>query len=69
MLAGEPGNEVTDLHALGVTLFRVFTGTFPYGNADATGPPSRLIQARYLNRSSSRSISRTSRRLVALEIS
>jgi serine/threonine protein phosphatase PrpC len=41
MLAGEPGNEATDLYALGVTLFRAFTGAFPYGNADATSPPSR----------------------------
>lgn len=41
MLAGEPGNEGTDLYALGVTLFRAFTGTFPYGNADGTSPPSR----------------------------
>jgi serine/threonine protein phosphatase PrpC len=41
MFAGEPGNEVTDLYALGVTMFRAFTGEFPYGNADATGPPRR----------------------------
>jgi serine/threonine protein phosphatase PrpC len=41
MLAGEPGNESTDVYALGVTMFRAFTGGFPYGNADATSPPRR----------------------------
>jgi serine/threonine protein kinase len=41
MLAGEAGNEATDLYALGVTLYRAFTGDFPYGNADATSPPRR----------------------------
>ena len=39
MLAGEPGNEATDIYALGVTMFRAFTGQFPYGNPDATSPP------------------------------
>jgi serine/threonine protein phosphatase PrpC len=39
MLDGEPGNEGTDVYALGVTMFRAFTGEFPYGNLDAVGPP------------------------------
>jgi serine/threonine protein phosphatase PrpC len=41
MLAGEPGNEATDVYALGVTMFRAFTGEFPYGNLDATSPARR----------------------------
>jgi serine/threonine protein phosphatase PrpC len=41
MFAGESGNETTDLYALGVTMFRAFTGEFPYSNPDATGPPRR----------------------------
>jgi serine/threonine protein phosphatase PrpC len=41
MFAGEPGNELTDIFALGVTMFRAFTGEFPYGNIDATSRPRR----------------------------
>jgi serine/threonine protein kinase len=41
MFAGEPGNEATDIYSLGVTMFRAFTGGFPYGNPDFVSPPSR----------------------------
>ena len=41
MFEGDPGNEATDIYALGVTMFRAFTREFPYGNADATSPPRR----------------------------
>jgi serine/threonine protein phosphatase PrpC len=41
MFAGEPGNTATDIYALGITIFRAFTGEFPYGNPDATSPPRR----------------------------
>jgi serine/threonine protein phosphatase PrpC len=41
MFAGEAGNEATDIYALGVTMFRAFTGEFAYGNLDATSPPRR----------------------------
>jgi serine/threonine protein phosphatase PrpC len=41
MLAGEPGNEATDMYALGVTMFRAYAGEFPYGNLDAVSPPRK----------------------------
>jgi serine/threonine protein phosphatase PrpC len=41
MLAGDPGSVATDIYALGVTLFRSFTGEFPYGNPDAAGAAAR----------------------------
>jgi serine/threonine protein phosphatase PrpC len=41
MLAGEPGNEATDIYALGVTMYRAFTREYPYGNADATSSARR----------------------------
>jgi serine/threonine protein phosphatase PrpC len=41
MFAGEAGDQATDIYALGVTMFRAFTGEFPYGNADATSLPRR----------------------------
>ncbi len=41
MLAGEKGNEQTDIYALGVTMFRAFAGEYPYGNLDAVSPARR----------------------------
>jgi serine/threonine protein kinase len=45
MAVGEPGNEATDIYALGVALFRAFSGEYPYGNADAVSAPSRVRAA------------------------
>jgi hypothetical protein len=45
MFAGEPGNAATDIYALGVTLFRAFTGEFPYANIDAVSGPRRIRPA------------------------
>lgn len=41
MFSGAPGDEATDIYALGVTMFRAFTNEFPYGNSDATSRPRR----------------------------
>ncbi len=50
MFSGERGNEATDQFALGVTLWRLFAGDYPYGEIEAFSrprfrqpePPSKL---------------------------
>lgn len=39
MYAGESGNTATDQFALGVTLYRLFTRTYPWGEVDPADAP------------------------------
>jgi serine/threonine protein kinase len=39
LFAGEAGNQASDLFALGVTLFRLFTGHYPYGEIEPFSHP------------------------------
>ncbi|MTJ84346.1 MAG: bifunctional protein-serine/threonine kinase/phosphatase [Telmatospirillum sp.] len=39
LLAGDPGSEASDVFALGVTLYRAFTGHFPMGGGEAFTTP------------------------------
>ncbi len=39
MFGGEPGNAATDQFALGVTLWRLFAGRYPYGEVEAFSRP------------------------------
>ena len=39
VIEGQPGDERSDIFALGVTLFRMFTGTYPYGEVEAFSRP------------------------------
>ena len=51
LLAGQPGDERSDLFALGVTLFEALTGTYPYGEIEPFshprfGKPKALVNLR-----------------------
>jgi serine/threonine protein kinase len=39
MFSGNAGDQATDQFALGVTLWRLFSGKFPYGEAEAFSRP------------------------------
>ena len=39
LIAGASGDEKSDIFALGVTLFRMFTGAYPYGEVEAFSHP------------------------------
>jgi hypothetical protein len=42
LIEGRPGDEKSDLFALGVTLFRMFTRHYPYGEIEAFSRPRFL---------------------------
>jgi serine/threonine protein phosphatase PrpC len=52
LIEGHPGDEKSDIFALGVTLFRMFTGVYPYGEIEAfshtrfTRPPAPVSELR-----------------------
>ena len=39
LIEGQPGNEQSDIFALGVTLFRMFTNAYPYGEIEPFSRP------------------------------